>query len=96
MSFKLVRYRWQQIKVNKKRRVKELSGKYVIACDSQSGGKEVFLQDKIISRGGYWTKFLSNAVGFTNLNQAESKRNSFKYGNPKIYLVDSNGNLRNL
>ncbi|WP_442636516.1 hypothetical protein [Rossellomorea marisflavi] len=79
------------IKEDRKRRVKELSGKYIVATKGKSSGKTVFYQDKDISSKGYWTQYLSNALGFSSLKDAKLHASGFKYGNPKVAIVTSEG-----
>lgn len=80
------------IKEDRKRRIKELTGKYVVSTSGRSSGKTVFFQDKSVSSGGYWTQYLSNALGFSDLNKAKLIAKGFKYGNPRIAIVNSQGN----
>ena len=87
-------YTMYDIKQDRKRRMRELVGRYVVSCDGKSSGKRVFLQDRNVSKGGYWTQYLSNAVGFKDLAIANKNKNLFKYGQPRIYFVDSSLNLK--
>ncbi|MED1301735.1 hypothetical protein BK704_20765 [[Bacillus thuringiensis] serovar konkukian] len=79
------------IKDDRKLRVKLLSGKYVVATTGKSSGKTVFFQDRKINKGGYWTQYLSNALGFKDLNSAIQIAKGFKYGNPRVAIVTSEG-----
>lgn len=86
--------RMQGIKEDRKHRVKMLSGKYVVATKGRSSGDIVFLQDRKISDKGYWTRFLSNAVGFESLDKANMIAKGFKYNNPRVAIVESTGNYK--
>ncbi|MGG4434505.1 hypothetical protein AAXE64_08085 [Priestia megaterium] len=79
------------IKDDRKRRVRELSGKFVVATTGRSSGKLVFYQDRKVSKGGCWTQFLSNAFGFSSLEDARLHAKGFKYGNPRVAVVTSDG-----
>lgn len=72
---------------DRERRKIKLIGKYVIACDGHKSKKICFLQNKKISNKGYWTNFLSNALGFNKLTDAEFKLKNLKYNNPRIIRV---------
>jgi hypothetical protein len=79
------------IKNDRKRRVRSLAGKYVVATKGKSSGKMVFYQDRNISSKGYWTQYLSNALGFTTLADAKLHASGFRYGDPKVAIVTSEG-----
>lgn len=83
--------RTQYIKDDRKRRLKNLAGTYVISAKGYSSGKLTFIQDPKISKGGYWTQFLSNAQGFSDLTEAKEYLRKLKYNNPKIGIVTANG-----
>nr|BDD45844.1 hypothetical protein 4 [Bacillaceae bacterium] len=80
------------IKEDRKRRVRELAGKFVVATKGRSSDKITFYQDRRVSKGGYWTQYLSNALGFTTLGEAKTA-GGFKYGNPRVAIVTFRGNL---
>lgn len=82
------------IKEDRKLRVKLLSGKYVLTTIGKSSNKIVFFQDQKISKGGYWTQYLSNAFGFSDLSKAIQMAKGFKYGNPRVAIVTSEGNYQ--
>lgn len=82
------------IKDDRKLRVKLLSEKYIVATTGKSSGKVVFFQDQNISKGGFWTQYLSNALGFTDLEKAIQISKGFKYGNPRVAVVTSEGNYQ--
>lgn len=86
-------YTMYDIKEDRKRRISNLIGKYIVVCDGKSSKKQVYLQDREVSRGGYWTQFLSNAKGFKTKTEALRNKDSFKYGNPRVYLMDNNKSL---
>lgn len=79
------------IKEDRQRRMRSLIGKYVIVTKGKSSGRNTFLQDRRVSTGGYWTQFLSNAFGFDTIDRAEKVMSGFKYGNPRIAIVDKRG-----
>lgn len=83
--------RLDYIKDDRKRRVRELAGQFVLVTDGRSSGKLVFYQDLRISKGGYWTQYLSNALGFKDLKEAQQVAERFKYGNPRIAIVTAEG-----
>lgn len=82
------------IKEDRKRRVKNLAGKYIVSTTGHSSKKPVFFQDQEISKGGYWTQYLSNALAFTDLKKAKLIASGFKYNNPRIAIVTSEGNYQ--
>lgn len=86
--------RISDIKEDRKRRMKALSGKFIVSTTGHSSGRPVFIQDRRINEGGYWTQYLSNAVGYADLEKAKSVANGFKYGNPKIGIVTPEGNYK--
>ena len=65
-----------------KQRLVNQKGKYLISANKN--GKILYLQDRRISTGGYWTQFKANARVFTDKRVAEKLANSFKYNNPKV------------
>ncbi len=82
----------QGIKEDRRRRTQALSGKYVVITNGRSSGKTVFMQDPNISRGGYWTQYLSNALGFTEKSKAQLIARGMRYNNPRVAIVNANGN----
>lgn len=76
-----------EILEDRERRKTKLIGKYIIACDGYKSKKICFLQNQQISNKGYWTNFLSNALGFENLTYAKFRLKDFKYNNPRIIKV---------
>lgn len=82
------------IKEDRKCRVRNLAGKYVVCVKGKSSGDMTFYQDRRISKGGYWTKYLGNALGFECLKTAKLHASGFKYGNPRVAIITSNGNYQ--
>lgn len=82
------------IKEDRKRRVRELSGRYVVATTGRSSNRTVFFQNQSVSKGGYWTQYLSNALGFADINKAKLIAKGFKYGNPRVAIITAQGNYR--
>lgn len=82
------------IKEDRKLRVRQLAGRYIVSVKGKSSGDTTFYQDRKISSNGYWTKYLSNALGFESLNEARLHASGFKYGNPKAAIVTSQGNYQ--
>lgn len=82
------------IKDDRKRRVKQLAGKYVVATIGKSSKNIVYYQDQKVSDGGYWTQYLSNAQGFRSLQDAQQLMSGFEYGKPRIGIVLDNGNVK--
>lgn len=82
------------IELIRQKRLERLVGKYVITTKGRASGKTVYYQDQDISNKGYWTQFMSNALGFVSLDSAKLHANKFKYGNPKIGLVTAGGNVQ--
>ncbi|PFA75837.1 hypothetical protein [Bacillus cereus] len=82
------------IKEDRKLRVKSLSGRYVVATTGKSSNKIVFFQNQKVSKGGYWTQYLSNAFGFDDLAKAIQIAKGFKYGNPRVAIVTAEGNYQ--
>ncbi|UNA01669.1 hypothetical protein MG295_00252 [Bacillus phage vB_BcgM] len=82
------------IKEDRKNRIKKLSGQFVIITDGKSSKKVVYFQNPNISKGGYWTQFLSNALGFKTLKEANNIKKGFKYNNPRVGIVTANGTIQ--
>ncbi|GGP17180.1 MULTISPECIES: hypothetical protein [Oceanobacillus] len=76
------------------KRLRNLTGKFVVVTKGKSSGKQVFFQDQRISNEGYWTQFLSNAYGFSDESKAKSYASRFKFNNPKVAIVTASGNYR--
>lgn len=81
----------QGIAEDRKRRVKALAGRYIVSVIGRSSQKPVFYQDQRISSGGYWTQYLSNALGFDDYDEAMRFAKTFKYGNPNVAIVTASG-----
>lgn len=69
-------------------RPRDLQGKYVITTIGVASGKPVYLQDRNISRGGFWTQYLDNALAFDHRKGALKVAANFKYGNPDVIRVE--------
>lgn len=76
---------------DRKRRLRNLVGRYIVSTKGISSGKTVFYQDQSISRRGYWTQFITNAQGFNTLLEATTFAKQFKYNNPRIAVVTKEG-----
>lgn len=81
----------QGIKADRNRRVKALAGRYVVSTLGRSSNRPVFYQDQRISSGGYWTQYLSNALGFDDYAEAMRFAKTFKYGSPNVAIVTASG-----
>lgn len=79
--------RISEILDDRDRRLNSLVGKYVIVDKGSSSKTIVYLQDRSISKGGWWTNFLSNAIGYVSTSAALAKASSLRYGNPKVHEV---------
>lgn len=77
---------------DRNRRLNALKGKYIIVCDGKK--KPVYLQDRRISKKHYWTKFIANAISFSDLNSAKIECSKFKFNNPRVALVDNKHKLQ--
>lgn len=78
--------------LREERKIK-LIGKYLVVCDGIKSKKLCYLQDQRISSKGYWTNYMSNAIGFTNRNEAIRELKKLRYNNPRIVLVTSDFKL---
>lgn len=78
----------------KSARISELNERYVIGMVGHKSGNMTFLQDLRIDDGGFWTQYLSNALGFDTEAEARDKMREFRYGNPRVAIVDKKGNYR--
>lgn len=76
-----------RIHEDRRSRLKMLKGKYVITCKGIKSGKKYYLQDRNISKKGWWTQYLSNAFGYTSKAGAEKKCNELKHNNCRIELI---------
>jgi len=81
------------IKADRERRLDSLVGKYVISSFAIKTKRQVYLQDQRISKGGYWTQYLSNALGFVSFEAAQKVLVKYKYNNPTISMVDRHKKL---
>lgn len=77
--------RRRKIRKDRERRLENQKGKYIILADK--GQKTLYLQDKNISSGGYWTQFQSNARVFETEESALKVVSYFKLGNPRVVQV---------
>ncbi|ASR79897.1 hypothetical protein JANET_274 [Bacillus phage Janet] len=87
-------HRAADIKADRKRRLNALIGRYVLITDGKSSKKQVYYQDKRISNKGYWTQFLTNALGFDTKSDAEAVKSTLIYNNPRVGLVTAKGNIQ--
>jgi hypothetical protein len=76
----------EDIAEDRERRLHALKGRYVIACDGKRN-QQIYLQDKRISSGHNWTKFLSNAISFSNRLSAQKEVAKLKYNNPRVMII---------
>ena len=74
-------------------RLNALINKYVIVCKGIKTKKKVYLQDRKVSKGGWWTNYLSNAIGYVSLKAAKEKCKSFKHNSPKVMKVVRHGSV---
>jgi hypothetical protein len=77
----------EDLEADRERRRNLLKGRYVIVCDGRNG--TIFLQDSRISNKCYWTKFVENAISFTNKVSAEYECCKLRYNNPREALLDN-------
>ena len=86
--------RKQEILKDRKRRERELVGKYVVIVASRyKDGGDLFLQDCRYGRG-YWTRFMSNAKGYYYESSAIVKAKNLQFNNPRVAIVQANGKLK--
>lgn len=78
------------------KRLRDLTGKYVLAITGKASGKRVFKQEQRFKRkkDHYWTQYLTNAVGYEKLSDVKAEKEKLKYGNPVILKVLTKGNLK--
>jgi hypothetical protein len=69
----------------------KLIGKYIIASDGKK--RQLYLQDRRISKDSFWTKYLENAISFNNKQSALAESKKLKYNKPRVYLVTRNYEL---
>lgn len=71
-------------------RINALKGKYVIICDSPKDKNiRLYMQDQTLSQKGYWTAYMANAKGFSNLEDAQRVCSHLKYNHPRIAMIES-------
>lgn len=85
---------WDELDTLRSNRLKKLVGKYVITCKARNGKDLLYYQDRSISKNSFWTKFLSNAFGFSSKIAAETYCKRLRYNEPKIWIVDRNCRLQ--
>lgn len=84
-------YLMEQRDIQQSKRNKNIIGRYIIAIDGKSG--VVYMQDRSVSKASFWTKYIGNALGYIDKSSAITKAKSFKYNNPRVYMVASNYKL---
>jgi len=72
---------------DREERLADLKGKYVITCIGSKSRKKCYLQDRSINDEGWWTQYLSNALGFVSEKAAKDKCKQFKYNKCSVELV---------
>lgn len=72
----------QKLNFLRQQRLLRQKGKFLIQANKK--GKTIYLQDRRISKGGYWTQFKANARVFCAKDEAETFAKKFKYNNPKV------------
>lgn len=70
-----------------------LRNKYIIEAKAQYGDYPVYLQDQTIDSGGFWTRFIENAVTYGSKEGALGRLLSIKHGKPRVLYVDFNGKI---
>lgn len=68
-----------------------LIGKYIIVCDGKK--QPLYLQDRRISNDSYWTKFIENAISFTDKRSAITESKKLRYNKPRVCIVTKNFSL---
>lgn len=82
------------IKMSRKQRERELTGKFVVVVNSRYNKNQIlYLQDRTCGTG-YWTKFRSNAMGYNDESTAKSRLKTLRFNNPKVMLVLASGKLK--
>jgi len=84
----------EKIKKDRSKRVDHLRGKYIVTTKGISSGHTVFYQDKTVSKGGFWTQYLSNAFGFSTVEGAKTLTKKLKYNNPRVALITGHGTFQ--
>lgn len=79
----------------RRRREEELIGKYLIVCKGYKSKKQLYLQDRSISTSCWWTYFLSNAIGFDNLESAKKYCSKYKHNSTKVVILSKDKKLIN-
>lgn len=72
-------------------RLDNLVGKFIIRTTSPRTGNYLYLQDREISDRGYWTYYLSNAIGFVSKRVALQQLSRFSHNEPTLCVVESDG-----
>lgn len=86
--------RRQEIIDDRRRREKALVGRYLVMVTSRyQSGLNLFLQDGKYGNG-YWTKFMSNAKGFSDESAAIIKARNLQFNNPRVVFVQANMKLK--
>lgn len=67
-------------------RLSNLRGKYVVITSGKKG-KDLYLQDRNISKQYWWTNFLDCAFGFIKQDEAERVKRQYRYNNPRVVKV---------
>lgn len=84
----------QEVLIERKQREKKLAGKYVVIVTSRyQSNVDLYLQDSRYG-SGYWTRFRSNAKGYTDECTAIIKARNLQHGSPRVALVNKDGSLK--
>lgn len=73
-----------EIECNREQREYKLRNRYLVVCDAPSNGHLLYLQDRSISKRGFWTRYKSNAYGFDTKSGAETTAKRFRYNNTRV------------
>lgn len=77
--------RQRQLNRIRSKRLNNQKGKYIIVGNAYNCS--IYLQDRRISKNGYWTKYKANARTFNTKEEAEKVVAYFKYNEPKVVKV---------
>lgn len=76
-----------EIQYDRERRLYELKGRYVITCIGQKSKRRCYLQDRNLNKGGWWTQYLPNALGYYKEAMAKQKANALRYNKCTVMPV---------
>ena len=78
-------FKQSRLEAARKERLSRMKDKHVIVADGHS--HMIYLQDRTISKRGFWTRFKANARVFGTKQEADTECAKFRYNNARVVKV---------